>query len=412
MKRLCSFLLFLLITCFAEHARAREPAFQREEITFKSAGNVTLSGTLTLPNGKGPYPAIVLLGGSERLGRSAIYNWSNADSFVSQGIAVFSFDSPGRGKSEGDRWQRTEKERTEDALAAIRAIEKRENINSDLIGLYGGSEGGLIVFRAASRSKSIAFGIAISAPAVPHFKHMDSIVRTTCTATGLKGLQLEKLVTFNRLSGYLVRGHNTIDSDELEKTVAEWNDPGWSQLISLLQKRTDHNRDATKESFIAIAEKWEGEEWFRGNKMLREFQNLKNLGIDLGDLGIEVGEQDSARSHVEFDSAVLAKITRADTPLAMVATNDTSRDEDPVSFLKKIKCPMMCIYGEKDQEMSEYPRIVRKALTDAKHQDFTLKIFQGAGHQLKITEGNRKYRHKGVDKFILDWVQERVRKEP
>ena len=178
------------------------------------------------------------------------------------------------------------------------------------------------------------------------------------------------------------------------------------------QKRTDHNRDATKESFIAIAEKWEGEEWFRGNKMLREFQYLKNLGIDLGDLGIEVGEQDSARSHVEFDSAVLAKITRADTPLAMVATNDTSRDEDPVSFLKKIKCPMMCIYGEKDQEMSEYPRIVRKALTDAKHQDFTLKIFQGAGHQLKITEGNRKYRHKGVDKFILDWVQERVRKEP
>lgn len=172
MNRFCTFIF--LFNCFAANAEAKDSQFQSEEITFKGMGEVSLSGSLTLPDRKGPYPVIVLLGGSERMERRAIYNWSKADSFVSQGIAVFCFDSPGTGKSEGNRWGRTHKERTEDALAAIRTIQKREDINSDLIGLYGASEGGTIVFRATSRSKNIAFGITISAPAVPHYQHNGS----------------------------------------------------------------------------------------------------------------------------------------------------------------------------------------------------------------------------------------------
>ena len=185
MNRFCTSIL--LFICFAVNAGAKGSQFQSEEITFTSMGEVSLSGSLTLPHGKGPYPAIVLLGGSERLGRRAIYNWSNADSFVSQGIAVFCFDSPGTGKSAGNRWGRTHKERTEDALAAIRALQQREDINRDLIGLYGASEGGSIVFRATSRSKNIAFGITISAPAVPHYQHIDSIIKSLSINTGLKG---------------------------------------------------------------------------------------------------------------------------------------------------------------------------------------------------------------------------------
>lgn len=366
-------------------------------------GAVSLSGSLTLPNGKGPYPVIVLLGGSERLGRRAIYNWANADSLVSQGIAVFCFDSPGTGKSEGNRWGRTHKERTEDALAAIRAIQDREDINRDSIGLYGVSEGGSIVFRATSLSKDIAFGISVSAPAVPHYKHMEILTRSLVANTGLTRVQIDKLVTFNRLISDLFRDHSTINYDELEKTIAVWNDPGWSQLLSLVQQRTNSNREATKESFITIAQKWEGEDWFRGNKMLREsYRHIaKNLGIDLVDLGINVGEKDSARSHVEFASALVAKILGS----------DPSRDEDPVSFLKEIKCPMLYIYGERDQEIaaSDSPGIIRKVVAGTRRSDFIVKMVPGAGHQLEITEDKRTYRHKDFEKLILDWVQKRVR---
>lgn len=54
------------------------------------------------------------------------------------------------------------------------------------------------------------------------------------------------------------------------------------------------NRAATRESFIAIAEKGEGEEWFSRNKLLRELL-VKHQGIDIANLGIEVGELDSAK---------------------------------------------------------------------------------------------------------------------
>ena len=126
------------------------------------------------------------------------------------------------------------------------------------MGLYGASEGGLIAFRVAARAKNIAYGITISAPAVPHYQLMDTILKSLAINTGLKEIQIEKLVVFNRLVSDLVRTHNTIDFAELEQKVAVWNDPGWSQLISLLRKRTDQNREATEESFIKIAQKWEG----------------------------------------------------------------------------------------------------------------------------------------------------------
>ncbi len=404
MKRLCAFVL--LLTCYATMAEAKEADFRSEEIVFKSAGDVSLSGSLTLPDGKGPHPAIVMLGGSERMSRNGIYNWANAERFVSQGIAVFTFDSPGTGKSEGSRWKRTVKERTEDAFAAISAIEARGDIKKDSVGLYGASEGGAVVFRAASRLKTIAFGVAISAPAVGYLKHH---VRAMCAASGLKGLPLEKLVMFNCLAGYVVGGNVLLEPEELKKTVAEWNDPSWSQLISLLANRTDDNRKAHRESFIAIAQKWEGEEWFRGNKTLRTLL-IQLQGIDISTSGVNVDKLDSARGSLEFDAAMLAKVAETDAPPAMAAVSDASRDEDPVSFLKGVTCPMLCIYGEKDQEMLEYPGIVRKAFADAGHDDFLVKILPGAGHQLTIANGKSTIRHKEVDKMILDWVQQRVSK--
>ena len=124
MKRLGTFTMLLVIGCSVANAKPKESQFRSDEITFKSTGDVALSGSLTLPNGNGPFPAIVLLGGSERLNSTGIYNWANAGWFVEQGVAVFSFDSPGPGKSEGNRWARTHEERTDDALAAIKRLRR------------------------------------------------------------------------------------------------------------------------------------------------------------------------------------------------------------------------------------------------------------------------------------------------
>jgi pimeloyl-ACP methyl ester carboxylesterase len=419
MKQFCTYML--LLGCFVANAGAAETHYQSKDISFPGAAGDSLSGTLTLPNGKGPFPAIVLLGGSERLDRTGIYNWANADAFVEHGIAVFSFDSPGRGKSEGNRWGRTHEERTSDALAAIRALESRRDIIEESVGLYGVSEGGVITFRAASLSKGVAFAVTISAPAVPFESNVDNKVKTLCLLSGLQGEPLDKLVTFNRLTVALARGSNMIDAIDLKKTVEDWNDPKWKKLISLLEKQSKVNREATRDAFIEIAKKWESTDWFQRNKKLRELQTplLQLMGFDLSDLDAELDEPVTARSLVEFDSAVLAKISVSDSPNAMLMTADPSREDDPVTFLMKITCPVLCIYGEKDHDMSTYPKIVRDVFSSTKHGDSTVRVLEDAGHQLEVTNGKlvtgralRKYRHKEVDPLILDWIVKRLPATP
>lgn len=417
MKWLCAFTMLFTIGSGVASAQLNEPQFRSVEMSFKSTGGVALSGSLILPHGKGPFPAIVLLGGSERLDRTGIYTWANADSFVEQGIAVFSFDSPGRGKSEGNRWGRTHKERTDDALAAIKSISERPDVNERSIGLYGTSEGGVITFRAASQSKSVAFAVTISAPAVSYISGVDNKVKTLCMLSGLQGVKLEKLVAFSRLTVALALGAGKIDASQFAETVEGWNDPNWSKLIALLQKQTNENRETTRDAFVEIAKKWESTEWFQSSKNLRELQTpiFQLMGIDLSDLGVELGEPVTARSLVEFDSAVFAKIGGSDSPNAMLLTVDRSREEDPVTFLKEVVCPMLCIYGEKDHDMSTYPRIVRDVFSSTRQGDSTVRVFEGAGHQLEVTNGKRvtgselrKYRHKDVDPLILDWILKRI----
>lgn len=419
MTQFCTYVL--LLGCFVASAGAAETQYQSRDISFAGAAGDSLSGSLTLPDGKGPFPVIVLLGGSERLDRTGIYNWANADAFVEQGMAVFSFDSPGRGKSEGNRWGRTHEERTSDALAAIRAIASRPDIIEESIGLYGVSEGGVIAFRAASLSKSVAFAITISAPAVPFESNVDNKVRTLCMLSGLQGEPLDKLVTFNRMTVALARGSNMIDAIELTKTVEEWNDPKWKSLISLVKKQSNVNRESTRDAFVEIAKQWESTDWFQRNKKLRELQIplLQLMGFDLSDLDAELDEPLTARSLVEFDSAVLAKISASDSPNAMLMTADRSREEDPVTFLMKVTCPTLCIYGEKDHDMSTYPKIVRDVFSSTKHGDSTVRVFEGAGHQLEVTNGkrvtggdHRKYRHKEVDPLILSWILKRFPATP
>lgn len=417
MKRVIVAMLLMPFSVGIAGAQTKEPPFQREDITFKSTGDITLAGSLTLPNGKAPFPAVVLLGGSERLNRTGIYRWTHADHFVERGIAVFSFDSPGRGKSEGDRWKRTHAERTDDALAAVQMLAKRKDIDERKIGLYGTSEGGVVTFRAASQSKSVAFGVTISAPAVPFKSVVAKKVQALCLLSGLRGTSFEKLVTFNRLTTALALGDHRIDAIELTKIVEQWNDPTWSQLIALLQKQTHDNRMATRHRFVELAEQWEATEWFRKNKRLRELQTplARILGIDLANLGVELTEPLTVSRLLEFDAAVIERVRKSDTPNAMLMTVDRSREEDPVDFLEKITCPMLCIYGEQDHAMSTYPRIVRDAFSRSNQKDWTVRVFEGAGHQLEVTGGKpvapkdlRKYRHQDVDPLILDWVLKRV----
>ena len=88
----------------APAVQAKKAHFYREEFVSFRNGPVTLSGTLLLPESRGPHPAIVLAHGSgaqDRNGYLANIRFM-ADHLARHGIAVLTFDKRGSGRSTGD----------------------------------------------------------------------------------------------------------------------------------------------------------------------------------------------------------------------------------------------------------------------------------------------------------------------
>lgn len=141
----------------------RIKALPEDQVSFANGG-VTLSGTLVLPPGKGPHPAVVIMNGSGSWDRSA--SLGIATFFVLNDVAALIYDKRGCGKSTGD-WNKSGfDDLAGDALAGLELLKNRPDINPNQIGLWGISQGGWVVSLAASRSKDVAFVISVSGPGI------------------------------------------------------------------------------------------------------------------------------------------------------------------------------------------------------------------------------------------------------
>jgi fermentation-respiration switch protein FrsA (DUF1100 family) len=151
----------------------KKPYPYREEIvTFDdAAAHVTLAGTLTLPPGAGPFPAVVLVAGSGPntrdepiLGHQIFLVLS--DYLTRHGIAVLRYDKRGTGKSTGDYAKATTMDFADDAEAATAYLRGRPEIDARRVGLIGHSEGGLIVPIVATHDPKVAFIVMMAGPGV------------------------------------------------------------------------------------------------------------------------------------------------------------------------------------------------------------------------------------------------------
>lgn len=116
------------------------------ELTAIADDGTPLAGTLTLPAGPGPHPAVVFLPGSGRLDRESdtrrirfALGTPLAQALAQQGIASLRYDRRGVGATPGD-WRAVgfHTNRT-DAAAALRALRAHPGISS--VGVVGHSEG-------------------------------------------------------------------------------------------------------------------------------------------------------------------------------------------------------------------------------------------------------------------------------
>jgi pimeloyl-ACP methyl ester carboxylesterase len=160
------------------------PSF--EELVFHS-GTFKIVGDLKLPDGKGPYPVVLFVHGDGPNSRISYGTYLPImERMLRAGYATFAWDKPGTGESKGqiDR-SRLFEQRSRIVLDAIEMIKKRPEIDAQQIGLWGVSQAGYIMPIVLSKSKDIAFMIAIACPGVAGVDQGAYLVAAQASCAGL-----------------------------------------------------------------------------------------------------------------------------------------------------------------------------------------------------------------------------------
>lgn len=194
-----------------EPERPQEPQppfpYLTEDIAVP-AGAVTLTGTLTRPDGPGPFTAVLLITGSGAQDRDETLAGHRpflllADTLTRAGYAVLRLDDRGVGGSTGELGSSTYQDLTADAAAAAALLQARPDI--ERVGLLGHSEGGYLAPLVAQQDPDIAFVVLMAGPAVPGDQVVERQQELLLAASGLAQEQIDAAVSAARERAELLR---------------------------------------------------------------------------------------------------------------------------------------------------------------------------------------------------------------
>ena len=338
--------------------RPQEPKppfpYRTEEVTFtNSAERFDLAGTLTLPEGQGPFPAVVLITGSGPQDRDETLMGHKpflvlADHLTRNGIAVLRYDDRGVGKSRGNMMNATSMSLSYDAEAAVKYLLTRPEINKKMIGLAGHSEGGLIAPMVASRNSTVAFIVSLAGPGV---SGNDIILRQTRDIQAASGLP-EK------------------DIDETIRTNGK--------LFEMVMAEADQRKMAKNAM-----------EWY--NK-------------ELDAKGVTPDERKTMMA--QFTQALVS----VNSPWFryFLAAN-------PADYWSKVKVPVLALNGEKDLQVSAEVNlpVIKAALKKAKNKRVTVKSMPGLNHLFQHCTTGSPAEYASIEEtfspealqIITDWIK-------
>ena len=160
-----------------ERKRPQNPVrpypYNELEVTYKNSKvDIDLAATLTIPEGNGPFPAVLLMAGSGPHDRDETIMGHKpflvlADHLTRKGIVVLRADKRGCGKSGGDYASAVMSDFASDADAGVAYLKTRPEVDPKLIGLIGHSEGGVEAPMAAASNPDVAFVVMMAGMGVP-----------------------------------------------------------------------------------------------------------------------------------------------------------------------------------------------------------------------------------------------------
>ena len=206
-----------------------EPPYRELEVSFAGEGR-TLHGSLLLPPGDGPRPAIALFHATSNPRRD--YLRFLADLAARAGLAALIYD---RREVPSDVAQLTRADFlavVADAEAAVRFLRSREEVDGARVGVGGLSQGAWIATLVASRVPEVAFVIALSAPGVP--LHEIDLYQSTrrLQAASVQGPELDEALALMTDLFAASRGEGA-DRDALAQRLEAARRAPWAGVLGL-----------------------------------------------------------------------------------------------------------------------------------------------------------------------------------
>ena len=227
----------------------------------KTAG-VGLTGTLTLPTGKGPFPAVILITGSGAQDRDETILGHKpflvlADYLTRRGVAVLRVDDRGVGGSTGSTKTSTSDDFAGDALSGLAFLKGRTEIDVKKIGLCGHSEGGLIAPIAAARSKDVAFIVLMAGTGLPGSEILETQGQLILKAGGASESEMKKERDLQK------RLIEIITTEKDEKAAQAKLRGAWKEIVAAMPESERKALDASGGSLDEAAIEGVNNAWFR-----------------------------------------------------------------------------------------------------------------------------------------------------
>ncbi|GMV27259.1 MAG: lipoprotein [Phycisphaerae bacterium] len=334
-----------------------------EDVEFQNAeAGVTLAGTLVVPQTQGPHPAAVLVTGSGPQDRDESLLGHRpflvlADHLVRHGIAVLRYDDRGVGKSTGSFATATSDDFAGDALAAVRFLMTRPEIDAKKIGIVGHSEGGLIAPICASRSSDVAYIVLLA-------------------GTGVPGAEIIAL------QGKLIAIANGAPADQAEQGAAMS-----AEVFRMIADGTPDDQVAARVREIA-------EQQF----------NAAPAAQDLG-------EEERTAKIDELVTQNMAQLTSPWFRRFLVM--------DPRENLRKVTCPVLAINGSLDLQVPPSQNLpeIEKAVKAGGNTDVTTRELPGLNHLFQRATTGSPTEYAQIEEtfapealtLITEWITEKTR---
>ena len=341
--------------------RPQEPQppypYKQENITFPSvSGKFSLAGTLSLPYGDGPFPAVVLVSGSGSQNRDEEISGHKpfkviADHLTRGGIAVLRYDDRGVGESGGSPAGATTADLAGDARSAVEYLFSREETDNNSIGIIGHSEGGLIAMKLAAENKDIGFIVSLAGP-------------------GLKGR-----IILEDQSRY-ISSLNNVPEEIIEQSM---------QVNNIIYDLIEEYSDSEK-------------------------------GIDAIRSSVRDFYQD-AGSGEEIINQILENISRTINASSYPWLRYFLQS-DPAEYFPEINCPVLALNGGKDCQVIAEKNInaIVSRLRSSGNGDVTGRVLPGLNHLFQEAETGLPDEYGEIEQTIspavtgllLSWISERI----